>query len=671
MNKSFLIAAVLVLSAAFIFAAAVEEEPDQAGAAMMGESLGIHPEIWMFATLSELEAHTGKQITTFGEAPELAAMVARGELPPVEERLPEEPFVVVRNEIGTYGGTLRTAHDGGIAALVLSHLKFFAEQLNTWNTTFTEYGPNILQEVEILSGSKEFIWHLRKGMKWDDGAPFTADDFVFWYEAEAANTELNPGGIWYWKLAGEGGVVTKIDDYTVKVTWPAPYGYFPQAMNIFNPTNFLPIHYMSQFHPDYTTQAELDETIKEEGFSDWLSLWNAKRTSVAVENPEMPNIRAWKTTSDGFAQVNRMIRNPYYWKIDTAGNQLPYINELESVLVGDVEGMKLKVIAGDVDFVNGALLGWTAETYSFLKGYEQQGDYTVKTSRGEVGNAHAIVLNYTHKDPFYRELFNKKDFRVALSIAFDRDEINEVVFRGAYVPSQIGPTYSDWGWSDFFQQYIEYDPDEANRMLDALGLEWNSRKTVRLRPDGKPMQLVMLVQQWRTNAVEYAEMAAQYWADIGLDVALKPYDQGASLVEREQGDYEIMLSGGSGGDTMNPAVMDTEQVMKGDIWDVSDDWAKWLNPGGESGVEPPVEIQADIRRLDEISQEFLAESDFEKREEMIREIFEINMKHLWTIGGLNMNPDLWHQPFSNRIRNQVGYVWAYYHHVPSAWYFSE
>ena len=112
-----------------------------------------------------------------------------------------------------------------------------------------------------------------------------------------------------------------------------------------------------------------------------------------------------------------MIRNPYYWKIDTAGNQLPYIDEIESVLVGDVEAIKLKVISGDIDFVNGGLLGWNAETYAFLKQYEEQGNYVLANSRGEVGNANAVNLNLTHKDPFYRELFNKKDFRVALSIA--------------------------------------------------------------------------------------------------------------------------------------------------------------------------------------------------------------------------------------------------------------
>ena len=671
MKRAILIFSIMLISVSFAFAGATQAEPEAAAGAAMGEPLGIHPDIWMFATLSELEEYTGQEITQFGEAPELAEMVANGELPPVEERLPEEPFVVVRNEIGKYGGTIRTTHDGGVSALVLSHLKFFAEQLNTWNTTFTEFGPNVLQGYEVLPGNKEFIWHLRKGMKWDDGAPITADDFVFWYEAEAANLELNPGGVWFWKLAGESGVLEKIDDFTVKVIWEAPYGYFPQAMNIFNPALVIPKHYLSQFHPDYTAKADLDRTIKEEGFSDWQTLWTAKRTAVVNENPDMPNYRAWTTTTDGFATVNRMFRNPYYWKIDTAGNQLPYIDELVSVGVGDKEAMKLKIIAGDTDWVSSPQFGWDAENYAFFKEYEQQGGYTVKTSRGEGGNANAIDLNLTHKDPFYRELFNKKDFRVALSIGFDRVEINEVLFRGSYTPSQIGPTNMDWGWSDFFKQYTEHDPDEANRILDELGLEWNSSKTVRLRPDGKPMQLVFLIQSWRYSAVPMAEMIKQNWDDIGIDVALKPYDQGAIVVERDQGDWEIIMSGGAGGNTMNPPVMDTEQVMVGDNWDVSNDWAKWINPGGDPGVEPPPHVKADVLRIYEITQEFLAEADKDVRDAMIREIFEINMKHLWTIGGLNVNPDLFYQTFSNRIRNQVGFVHAYYHHVPSAWYFEE
>jgi peptide/nickel transport system substrate-binding protein len=675
MKRILVVLSVLLFTATFAFAGAAGAEQVTGGRQAIGVPLGIHPDIWMFATLSDLEEYTGEQITSFGEAPEMAALVARGELPPVEQRLPEEPFVVVRNEIGRYGGTLRTVHDGSVGGLVLSHLKLFAEQLNTYDTTFTDFGPNVLQEVEVLPGNREFIWHLRKGMKWSDGVPITADDIVFWSDAEAKNTELNPGGIWFWRLAGEAADISKIDDFTVKVTWPAPYGYFPQAMNIFNPALLVPQHYMSQFHPDYTTAAELEATKKEEGYSDWVTLWTAQRTAVVNENPDMPGYRAWIPTTDGYAQLNRMIRNPYYWKIDTAGNQLPYINEIESVRVGDKEGMKLKMISGDTDWVSAGNFGWDAANYAFFKEYELQGGYTVKVYDGpdNVGNYNAINLNVTHKDPFYRELFNKKDFRVALSIGIDRDEINEVLFRGGNTPYQIGPTYTDWGWSDFFKQYTEYDPDEANRILDELGLEWNSRKTVRLRPDGEPMQLVLLVQNWRNNAVPMAEMIAQTWADLGLDIALKPYASGASIVEQEQGDYEVIMSGGSGGDAMNPAVMDTEQVMVGDNWDVSTDWAKWLNPVGDPGVAPPEEegVRQDVLRLYEITQEFKAEADKDKREEMIVEIFEINMKHLWTIGVLNGNPELKYQTFATKIRNQVGIPHSYYHHVPAAWYYDE
>ena len=183
--------------------------------------------------------------------------------------------------------------------------------------------------------------------------PMTADDFMFWYEAVALNKDLAPGGIREFKSGGVMGTMEKLAEDRLQITFPGPFGYFSEQIAIFRPGPFLPTHYMKQFHPEYTTDDELNATIKEAGFSDWVSLWTAKRTHWTVENPDMPHIRPWIMTTDGRAPVNRMYRNPYYWKIDTAGNQLPYIDEVESVLIGDQEGKKLSVIAGDIDYITG------------------------------------------------------------------------------------------------------------------------------------------------------------------------------------------------------------------------------------------------------------------------------------------------------------------------------
>ena len=670
MKRIFAILVALLAGGALAVAGA--ESEGSASTAMEDAPTGLYPEHWQFTDLEEMALVTGTMLTEFHEAPMLAARVAAGELPPVEERIPSQPLVIVRNEIGSYGGTLRTAHEGTVTGLVLTVGKFMEEFALAWNPELTETGPNILRGVDVSADATEFTFHLRAGMRWSDGEPHTADDYLFMYEADAMNPELRPSGLGQLKIGGEMGVATKIDDYTVKWTFPSPFGYWPQILAQTWQIVALPEHYLSQFHPDYAAKADLDSRIKEEGYEDWVTLWSSKKTWVINENPDMPSIRSWLVLTDGMAPVNRMVRNPYYWKIDLAGNQLPYIDEIESVLV-EREAMKLKVIAGEIDYITGELLDlWSAETYALLKEYEEQGNFTVRTSRGAVINIGSINLNLTHADPFYRELFNQKDFRVALSVGIDRDEINEVVFRGSAIPAQVGPTYKEEGWSDKYQVYIEYDPDEANRLLDGLGLQWNGDRSARMRPDGKPIKLVALVESWRIGAVEMTEMYAQTWKDLGLDVAVKPMVPGGQNPERDEGRYEMIVGKSYGGSATAPIIDDDELVpYAGGYWAVSNAWAAWVISGGEEGEAPPEELQADVERLWEIVNEFQPEADAAVREGMLQDVYDINLNHLWTIGGMNQNPDLNFNPYNNNLRNVVGKTFAWQAHVPGAWFYAQ
>ena len=180
-KKTLLVLLSLMISVSFAFAGATAEEGTAASTEVdMGEALGLYPEFFQFASLTEMEEKTGVKITKFGESPGLAALVAKGELDPVEERLPEQPLVIVRNEIGRYGGTLRTSHDGGASDVVRTINKFMEQMPYTYDPDYDRLGPNILLESELLPGGTEFIWHLRKGMRWSDGMPMTADDYMFW-----------------------------------------------------------------------------------------------------------------------------------------------------------------------------------------------------------------------------------------------------------------------------------------------------------------------------------------------------------------------------------------------------------------------------------------------------------------------------------------------------------
>ena len=294
-----------------------------------------------------------------------------------------------------YRPTVQTAHEGargasGVArrfAVIQTLNKFMEQMPYTFDPDYDRLGPNILQQSELIGDGDQFIWRLREGMRWSDGEPMTADDFMFWYEAVATNKELQPNGVRELKLNGVMGVMEKVDDYQLRITFPAKFGYFPEQIAIFRPGPFLPKHYMTQFHPGYVSEEQLNATLKEEGYTDWVSMWTAKRTHWAVENPDMPHIRPWIMETDGRAPVNTMTRNPYFWKIDIAGNQLPYIDRVESVLVGDQEAYKLEVISGSVDYMFGPQLGRTAETFALLKENEERGGFRVVSTRGSTTRA--------------------------------------------------------------------------------------------------------------------------------------------------------------------------------------------------------------------------------------------------------------------------------------------
>lgn len=217
----------------------------------------------------------------YNEAPMLAQLVKEGKLPPVEQRLPEEPLVYKPvHEIGKYGGTWRAGFTGpadgqNIDRIVHDHLIY-------WDTAVTKVVPHIAKGWDISDGGRTFTFYLRKGMKWSDGAPFTADDIMFWYEDMYLNEELNPIKAAWMSAGGKPGVVEKVDDYTVRFRFEVPYytfletvaslevaGHFTrggEAMGL-----FAPKHYMKQFHPKYTDRAELERKAKEAKFDNWVN----------------------------------------------------------------------------------------------------------------------------------------------------------------------------------------------------------------------------------------------------------------------------------------------------------------------------------------------------------------------------------------------------------------
>jgi len=257
----------------------------------------------------------------FQEAPQLAELVKQGKLPPIEQRLPATPLVVQPVEkTGTYGGDWRTALLGGQDTAWLVRTIAY-DHLMRWDREWKKLVPNIAEAVETSPDATQFTFKLRKGMKWSDGQPFTADDIMFWYQDVLTNTDLNPGGIQYdWMQTGndEPGKVTKTDDFTVVFKFSKPNGLLLSRLATPDgaaPTRY-PRHYLQQFHKKYNPN--VDQLASTSGSSDWISLFRQKGDVVPGtpydarwSNPELPTLAGWMVTA-GYGEGSRVVaeRNP-------------------------------------------------------------------------------------------------------------------------------------------------------------------------------------------------------------------------------------------------------------------------------------------------------------------------------------------------------------------------
>ena len=664
-----LVCAVVLAGCGGAPAAPAPQEPaaqEPAAAAATVPNVEFTQQVVRYNTIADYEAATGNKITTFQQSPMLDALVAAGTLPPVEERLPDEPLVLQPAErIGEYGGTMLSGSNGEAWA----QEDLLREFPNTYGSDMEGVLPNVFLSWEVSADSKSTTFKTRPGMKWSDGHPFGAEDFVFWFEAVAMNKELSPNGINEMIVGGEMGKMTKIDDTTLLMEFSAPYGILTQRFNRWREMPYLPAHYMKQFHPDYTDKAALDALVKERGFTNWTELFEAER--YWYNNPNIPTIFAWKaTTASASAPLLEYERNPYYWKVDIAGNQLPYIDKESLINLGNQEGIVLKAIAGELDYQHQEWLGGPIN-FPVLKQGEQAGGYKLYLQKGWSDTAGTVNFNMSIDDPVLRELFNNKDFRIALSLGFDRNEINEVVYNGTFTPSQPAPpdggTYH--GEDPAFLQYIEHDVDRANEILDSLGLTWNSDRTQRLLPDGRPFELTAQADSDGVGSpMAVAELMVQGWQDIGLKCTIKPQPGDLQRELRLAGDYQIQIGPANMGG-QNPIITALRGVPMpiAPDWFVNPPWAQWVMTDGAEGEEPP----ADVKRLYEIHEEVVAEPDIAKRIELEKEVFAIHNRNLWIISALKAPADLqsvWYAYFSNRMYNIPNPVAGeFYYAVPATW----
>jgi len=570
--------------------------------------------------LTDYQKISGKKITKFDEAPQLAELAKQGKIPPVGQRIPKNPAVVEpQEEIGQYGGTWRRY--GHLDWATYGYILY--EPLVRWGPDLVTVEPNIAEKWRISKDGKTFTFYIRKGIKWSDGTPFTADDIMFWYEDIILNKELTPNPPTWLMLGGEVAKFKKLDDYTIEISFVAPYGLFLQELGYRGREPFAPKNYLKQFHPKYTSKEKLDSMAKEAGFQYWYQLFGQKNN--VYSNPDLPVIYPWKVVKPWGAEGITAERNPYYWKIDSAGNQLPYLDRVTVFYTSDWKMAYLRIIsekatdtASDMQAV-----GSDISDYTLYMENRDKGGYRVLLYPGSFVSQPAMMFNQNAKDPVLRSIFRNVKFRQAMSLAINRDEINKLLYLGLAEPLQAtivktSPFYKE----EFAKAYAEYDPERANKLLDEIGLK-RGPDGYRLRPDGKRLEIVIETRQplpWP----DVAEMVSKYWNAVGVKTDVKEEENSLWTTRVNAGEHEVVTQGFY----CHPLLVGNSSfnLTGWPAW--APLWQLWYKSGGKSG-EKPIE---DVIRILNLWEKYKATTNPDYRVKLGEEIMKIHAKNLWIIG---------------------------------------
>ena len=561
----------------------------------------------------------------FGEAPELAQLVQAGKLPPVAERIGKDPLVIAVQEVGRYGGTWRRAFTSPNDGWNFGRLN--KTSLVRWSTDGTRILPGVAKSWSSSADGKVWTFKLREGMRWSDGVPVTADDYIFQYEDITLDPRLT---IQTEKRGGARlGVVEKIDDFTITMTFEnSNFNFMEELTQIDSYGNiapgwqsgipYSPRHFLKQYLPKYADggEAGLQKIAQDQGLSNWEELFREK-FATADKSADRPSVAPWLATSGVRDPQMRAIRNPYFYGIDQAGNQLPYIDRVVWDLIPDAEVINLKAIAGEIDMQTRHI---QFNNFPVLKQNEDLGDYHLawKTFAGGQG----YVFNNTYDGP-EREWLSNRDFRAALNMAVDRSAINEISYLGLGSPRQPVPsrTHPFYPGDQYANMNTTHDPDKANQILDSIGLNNKDGDGFRLGSDGKRLTIVITLY----NNADIAEQVAQYWESVGVKTKVDVVIRATADTKGRAGQL-MVCSGGPAAHFMLSAANVTIPRTTTEC-NMSQDWSTWNQTDGNDGIEPPAEVKRMIDLIDEAKAVSLEEAAFK-----IQEAFRIMMDGAYVLG---------------------------------------
>ena len=583
----------------------------------------------------------------YEEAPMLAEQVAAGTLPPVDERLPENPRVIsTLDSIGTYGGTWRRAFKGPSdrwgPTKLMEERALRATMDSDQNIS---YVPGWVESITANDDSTVFTFDLREGMRWSDGAPVTTRDVLFWYEDVFLNSELMPAIPALYTAGGEPMVLDVIDDFTFTVTFAKSYPLFLTVLakestgkpGLDRPGFIEPFHYMKDYHAKYADEAALAAVMADKGAEKWTDLWGDKgRIHAWWFNPDMQVLTAWRVVTPPPADTVVMERNPYYYGVDADGNQLPYIDRIEHRLFQDNEALNLMVVQGEIDLQSRHL---SPADFTLFKENESVGDYEVVT--WTKASTWTIYPNLNTPDEDLRALFEDKRLREALSVAIDRETINELTFSGLGEARQAGPVSG----SPFFDaeleaQWVEWDPDRADALLDEMGMTERDGDGFRLRPNGERLSIV--IETRHSAMLQMLELVQSNWAEVGVEALIRNLDRTLVTQHVETGDFEMLLDSFD-----RSSIITADPVRFLGRYGHAHNYFKWWSSGGENGIEPATDHP--IRAVWTAWESAQSASTLEEANNHAQDMVSLFKDNGWTIGLIGETPAMYVR--SNKLKN--------------------
>nr|WP_297703750.1 ABC transporter substrate-binding protein [uncultured Butyrivibrio sp.] len=625
-------------------------------------------------TATETPAATEEvKVEGFSEAPMLAELVSAGKLPSVDERIPNSDNVFVETstatggalEIGNYGGVINLTGAGGGWGLSRPTL----ESIIRYNTDGSYY-PNVIKSYEHNDDYTVWTFHLREGMKWSDGEDFNADDITFWYYMchltnfdskkswVALKEDVNGEDAW--------ADLKKVDDYTVTWTFVNPKYPADFIENGDFKWCWAPEHYLHDMIPDSEDYPYVEnEYYPSTGLSEEDVLANAQKKNIDAATVKdlgkAVSYNFWNTS--GIPTLNSFVlstvpgnsskddslcimdRNPYFWKVDAAGNQLPYVDALHFNQTSEDGQDLLMFRSGEIDIVTIAMKD-IAATLADL------GDAAELREWGTTNwGSYQITFNYTNTDKNYADLFANKDFREAMSICVDREQASQLLTDGFLEPGQCAPAEGNVGYdAEWTSKWTEYDVAKAKSLLEGCGLVMGSDGFYDFA-DGSDLMLTFLA--YDGGADDSYPVFEQYYKAVGINCALKNLEVAAFDEQIDNNDWVAVMGPHTsiGGASLKDRAAPFVPIAQASEW--YGEYGTYYATKGAQGVEPT----GDMAKLVELYDKWRLTSDEAERESYQAEIYKIHKENLWSIAYLKAENS--YEIISSKLKNYAdNLVWA-------------